>query len=199
MKHLILSEGKNDTYFLAKAVEVINPSIELDILDIEDHSIGEQKPYESEVIRDFVPSYNPYSVLLKSEGGQNSLKKVFCSLISHLCSLNLNCHILVDLDGGSTQGYVSDLNERISRIHAGNPIRLNNNKKISESELMVTEEYSITSNEITQGDFCMLAFWYSLEDFADIDKGDPWEERKEKIDSVIDDERVTNPIQQTLF
>lgn len=199
MKKLILSEGKDDTYFVHESVKRYDSGIDTDVVDIEDKTIAEQKPLESEEIREFIPRFNPYAVLAKSEGGQNSLKKIFCSLVADLARRELDFFLVIDLDGGDLEEYIDDIRLRIDDVHAGNDVILNRINQIETSDVIIIVEYEVIFNQQSIDRFCVIAFTNSLEDVAGITGSDDWETRQDKIDDVIDNPELFDPLISTLF
>ncbi|WMT06235.1 hypothetical protein NP511_12655 [Natrinema thermotolerans] len=171
MKKAFFGEGKNDSEFIEIFVEEHIDNVKFDRLDIEDINKEAVVPRESSKIRDFKEQWNPYDILIKSEGGEDKLKTGFSTLLLGLTKLPFDYYLLVDMDGGEIDDVESELNDRIHSIHNNNNIEISQNGRKDTYEHFVIQSFSVISHETITDNFEVVAFKEDLEEEAGIPDG----------------------------
>lgn len=196
---IVLGEGTNDLVLLTDIFNQHDSSVEIDTLNLEGESGSNRNPKESEKIRNFNERFNPYDVLIKAEGGKPNLKDAFCSFAKALSRMDCEVCIVFDLDGGEIRDAIDEINEKLQGIYRGNQVQIEEIDTPTETDAITARTCSIIVNGRNIDDFNMIAFSRSLEDEAGIDHDENREEIEDKIEQVIDDNEIFNPITKTVF
>jgi len=190
MKQVVLSEGKNDVCFLSSFFEKRDGSFRIREF-IGEEEDGQIRSAESREIKNFRERRNPYHVLAKSENGKSNLKQVFAALVNQLVRIDPEIVVLVDLDGGSLDGFVTDLDEQVREQHTGRGTELGDPSIIERNGDMLAAVCEVLKgNGSRKGEFRIVAFKQTLERVADVSKDEELDTRQDRIEAFLGDGHV---------
>jgi len=199
MKRLILSEGKHDTTFLEKLVRRYCSEYSIHTYDIESKSEDDRHPEQTREIRNFKEKYNPYDVFLKSEGGKENLLKVAPKIIKRQSNKDINFDFLIDLDEGSAQDIENKINKSLIERSAGKEIEIQPVDNPNKRTFVITQEFEVWVEKQYISSFNIIFIDPELEQIMGIKDSDSDRVIERKIESGIEDERIREPIIQSLF
>lgn len=201
MKQIVLSEGRRDVRLVELFYEEINPGVSFDTFHAEAVPSGEWKFQETQKIRNFIESRNPYDVLAKSENGKQSLLTMVVKLINFLVSRDsLSLTVLIDLDGGDVDALIDLFDARVRRNYAGQALGVRSVGRIDQSPVQVAHRAELigVDDSTPRGDFDIIAFRHALEFAVDIDGEEVIAEERDKLRSFVTDDRVSGPMRSVL-
>lgn len=190
MKQIVLSEGKNDVHLISSFFEKRSGTFRVKKFHGEDAD-GHIQTEETQAIKNFREPRNPYHVLAKSENGKPNVKQVFAALVGQLMRIDPEVVVLVDLDGGSLRGFVSDLNEQVQERHSGKGMELGDHSVTRRNSDMVAAECEVlTGDGKLKGEFRILAFKQTLERVADVSHSEQVEQKEQQIEQFLNEDHV---------
>lgn len=201
MKRLVLSEGRRDVRFIELFYETVIPDSSIDTFYGEDIAYSRLKNQESEAIRNFLERRNPYDVLAKSENGKDDLKTVFSKLARFLAKCPIDVTLLIDLDRGTLNGLMDDLDTRVDDTYEGRRLGLREVERVDQSQTLVAhkiELYSKTDDERLDT-FDIVAFHHDLETSIALEDADDDSDVERKLRDLVTDEQATGPLRSVLL
>jgi hypothetical protein len=199
MKRLIVSEGKHDTSFLNELIQKYHNGWKINTFDIGSKPSESRIPLETKEIRNFKQRYNPYDVLLKSEGGKPNLLKAIPTIIKRQSKDEIKFDFLLDLDNHSFDDIISQINEPLQSSSAGKRVFINACSERRKHTCMTIQEFEVYSGDKVLAKFHLICLRPELETLLNIKKDDGSNEIDEKIGQGLQDERLTEPITNALF
>jgi len=189
MKQIILSEGKNDIFFLSEFLGQFDHKIDIFIKEDEQERSGKYGD-QSNCIRSFIESRSPYDTLLKSEGGKINLLKVFCTLLIYLVRNVDEVIMVIDLDSNDDPG-IKRLDDRICDIvkskHSGGGFEIKYERLVTNCDNLVALRYQIFQwGRPMEENFIVIGFMPSLENIAGIQDNHNREEKIERIKHLLE-------------
>jgi len=201
MKRLVLSEGRRDVRLIELFCETAATDTQVETFYGEDVSYNRLKNHESNAIRNFLERRNPYDVLAKSENGKSDLKRIFSKLARFLTKTDATVILLIDLDGGSLDRLIDELDTRIEDTYQGRRLGVREVEQVDQSQALLAhraELYSKPDDECL-GDFDVIAFHHDLETAIDLDEADDDSDEERKLRDLVTDERATGPLRSVLL
>lgn len=202
---VIFAEGRRDTEFLETLVEQ-HLGYESDRYDMGNRSGGQMQRWETNLVEQFEQEWNPYDVLLKSEGGDDKLLRAFPTVLKHHRDKDLEFCLLIDLDNHNedvSTRQPADVVARLDREFARTAVRsatITTSGPRTVHGAVRTRPAEFRVNGDPECSFLVIGFRTSLEKVAEIDKLDDSTETKDRKARELADERdVREPIVQTLF
>jgi len=197
MKILVLSEGVKDVKFMNNVFSHAMSNVEIDTLSLEQLPKEAHQTEEAERIRNFNEKFNPYHILIKSEGGKSNLKRTLSSLIKFLSGENCDLVVLLDLDGGNLYSFIDEINEKLEMIYGGNDVLIEVNSEEDRVDSVCMIRCDVIINGMKVDDFSIVGFPTSLEDAAGIGSHDdaPGEINK-RIKRLAKEDSIADPIIQ---
>lgn len=198
MDRIIFGEGKNDILLIEEVSKNQNSSWKVCKFIGED-VIGNNRGKESRAIGNFTGNYNPYHLLIKSEGNKTQLKRMFSTLMTQLYPKRVNFNLLIDLDGGSFRNIVEEINARCENRFT-EEIIIPSPQRIISNDLLSAYECNLNLSGETKTSFGAIGFHHSMEIAAGIDKeNDSQDEKERKIKDLAQNSRVENAISTVFF
>lgn len=200
MKRLVLSEGRRDVRLVELFYETATTETSVDTFYGEDVSYERLKSHESEKIRNFLERRNPYDVLVKSENGKPDLKRVFSKLASFLVTADVTLVLLIDLDGGSLEELIDDLDTRVEDTYQGRRLGIRDVEQIERNRVLLANRVELYSKSDghRQGCFDLVAFHEDLETAIGLDSADEDSEEERKLRDLVTGEQSVEPLRSVL-
>lgn len=193
MKRVVLSEGKNDVHLVSSFFEECGGTYEVEQFHGEEIQT-ELRSAESRAITNFVEPRNDSDVLVKSENNKNNLQRVFAALVNQLTNSSRHTAVcvVVDLDGGTLDGFLENLDERVRGRQAGKGTTLGTHDLTARNRDMLAARCPVlTRQERVTGEFDVIAFKQTLERLTDIDRGnDDRDVKNEKVERLLDEDHI---------
>lgn len=201
MKRVVLCEGRRDVRLVETFYDELADDVSLDTFYGEDVAYERLRAQESDAIRNFRERRNPYDVLAKSENGKPDLKRVFTKLIRVLARWDIAVTLLVDLDGGSLDDLLADLDTRVRDNYSGQEFGVEFSERVNASSEQTAAVAEFRSRRDGQSidTFDVVAFHHDLETSADIDGSEQGTEEREKLVDLVTDERATAPMRSVFL
>lgn len=196
MKRIVLCEGKRDVQFLVIYYQDHSGDLEVNTFHGEEVSHSRLTNEESQKIRNFQEARNPYDILIKSENGVETLKHVFIKLVHWLVRSDLDLCLLIDLDCGSYEALIEDLDHRVRSNYQGKELGITHDELVERGQNIRACTCRLTSARGTAGAFDLLAFDSNLEEAANISDEDTWEEESRKLREFIERTPRTSILQK---
>jgi hypothetical protein len=197
MKKLIISEGKEDTAFLKEIIEDYYNGWNINIFDIESKPKESRVNIESKEIRNFQQRWNPYEILLKSEGGKPNLMQVAPIIIKRYSTEDIDFDFLIDLDRDSVDDIISSINEPLRLNSAGRDVEARCIGEPTVNDWLRVQGVEVMSEDESVTQFDMICIDKELDDIVQI------EEDSNDIDIEFNDEvhedQIKTTITQALF
>ena len=197
MKKIILCEGENDVVFLEN---VLKKLVDEKYIDVFRQSQNKEKRSQSRKIASFLNPFNSREILAKEENGWQKMIKVFCSENSRfLCECNTM--LLLDADyesfDRSIKGYTNEIkrkmNSNASNIKCKTFCEDLRTFNFEGRESIKTFKINLLFNSrktTFQRNFLITLFKPDFEEFAGIRTTDRRNEINEKIQAVVDNEKI---------
>lgn len=183
-KNIIFTEGENDLELIEDSTSETRDSVDIAKFVLEE--LGPATNYkgkESQAIRNFSEPYNPKNLLIKSEGGKPKLKSMFSTMVTQLDSLNIDFHIVIDLDGGDISDFCDDVNERC-RERFVEDVAVEPRDYTTISTDIEIHSCSLIINSQPRLDFNVITFAHSMEICAGVTSSDSKIEKERKLSSL---------------
>lgn len=134
--------------------------------------------------------YNPYRILIKSEGGKGKATTIF-SMIMDYCITRKEIEktiLMLDLDGITLKKQLYNLEQTINTRRAGESISIESNTiKEKNSIFLLENKLKTKENKIQIGrPFYLVLFVYSLEHEAEIHASDDVNSIEDKIFRLVE-------------
>ena len=208
MKKLILCEGKHDCTFFEKLFPKMNISVsEVKFFNQETRdNLRNLMDAETKELRSFSEKYNPYKILVKSEGGDDKAIKIFSRYLEYcICKQQKGIEktiLMLDLDNRGLRNKLEDdrlkensfekrlgkLEQMIDGRRVGDPIYLEREIiKKTDSIYLVKNKLKTKENKKQIGNpFYLVLFVYSLEE--ELNKIDPSNDAsiEDKISQLVE-------------
>jgi hypothetical protein len=171
MKRLILCEGKHDVLLVKSFFEHEYPDTPIETFRAKEQefsTVGSLIGMESDKIRWFDGSYHDFDVLLKSENGIENLRQVVPKIVRQLEGLHVEKRLVVDLDGGTLDEFLRDINERIRGTHNG--YSFVQTERIYKNSHLIAVKTELRKRGSPVDNYNLVAFHDNFEDSAGIDK-----------------------------
>lgn len=186
MKHIVLTEGKNDVRFVDALISKLDSNIETNKFLLNKHlkeeGGGLLLPKETRIIRKFVGRKDTKDILIKGEGSKRHLLKTFGNLLAELCQFDLNFTVVIDRDGSTIDSLTDSLRGNAENIY-GDSLNIevvSYNQLDSNIDLI---NYRVEGTNMMCDSFYCISFSSHLEDVAKINKDN---ERAEIEETVVD-------------
>lgn len=195
MSKIIFCEGKHDIFFIKEIIQARDLELTIDAYVGEEVHPNQLKNNESEAISNFIDSfdYHPHDILVKSEGGKRNLKRVFSALVNKLSSLNVDYHVLIDLDLGGSDQLVRDLDEMVRVRYRGKLSIQHSEVTLETADLLVMECDLLIDGSVVDR-FPISAFKDSLNNIAGIGDDDVGNKKRTKLRALVRDSSLTDVI-----
>lgn len=204
MKTVVLSEGKHDVHLISNILDIYRNKVTRDWFIAEELDGDDQiLPAESEAFRQFLWEGGRGDFLLKSEEGLGNLIKVFSNICADLINRtaqgdDVNCLIVVDLDGGEIEGLRERFNDKMDGFYGGN-VRLASPTERVETPDFLTWEAEIEVSGDVHDEFMLLTFKQNFESAAGFEHDALWEHKETAIRRYAEQEYVHPPIIDLIF
>ncbi|QLH83246.1 hypothetical protein [Halosimplex pelagicum] len=183
-------------------LEVVFNSVYSDLdsqrIDLEDHSSDGLIKQESSMIRKFLEYRSDKDLLLKSEGGKPKLKTAVASLSRELLDY-LDCfelYVVIDLDGGSIDGIIEDIDEELETRSTTNRASLEKSGSLEPASPFLIQD-TVFSYRHLEYEIRFITLEYTLEDVANIDKNtDSGEDQRQKVRNISQREDIQSVLSE---
>lgn len=139
----------------------------------------------------FSGEYNPYKILVKSEGGKNKAATVFSKIMKY-CITRTDIEktiLMLDLDGSALKKQLHAIEQTINTSMAGESISIESStikKTTSNSVYLIENKVKIKESKKQIGMFYLILFASSLEKVADINDSDDTTTIERKISELVE-------------
>jgi len=176
MKKVVFSEGKNDVTFLTKIHENLNMDLDYNCYIAEEFEVSQTTWLRQHKVD------NRFGYLYKSEEGLGNLIKQFRA--HSLLFDDMYLCLLVDLDGGSFNSFMEDINGKLHEDY-GNKVRISeDDREMFQDLYVINATLEITMSE--DNDLPIIAFYENLESAANINRGDDRHVKDQKIEHYLE-------------
>lgn len=198
MKQVVLCEGKRDITFFELHFRHRAEDFQVKTFVGEEVSHSRMKNEESQEIRNFQERRNPYDVLIKSENGKETLKRVFTKLVHWLVRRDIDLCLCTDLDHDSYESLIEDLDHRVQSNYEGKTLGMTHEELVEQGQVLNASTCTLTDAGTSVGHFKLLSFDSNLEDATNISSVDSDDEERTKIRAFVESSGRVSLLQEVL-
>lgn len=205
MKKIMFSEGEHDTSFLEKVFKKLGCDKSADYFDQKSVSIDEKYTAETVCLRRFFEEnpFNPYEILVKSEGGQPSMIQAACRFtFRELFPMNINPILLTDLGDGKLEFFLVKLNKEFCKRQIPISVRTDSpfhwSPLITNATVPVMLNNNVGGNPEELGKFIIIAFNSDLETSAGINDSDDSQIIDDKLSKLAEQDTILSSVKAAL-
>lgn len=202
MKQIILTEGLNDVILISKFFEEYDFRTKNFLREDMEGSSKIHRNKQDDCIRSFIEPRSPYDVLIKSEGGKDSLFNLICSEIISLVDRIEHVIIIRDLDDDSLDKISNIEKKFIDRIlnrHKCGDFKINPGEIIERCSKLIAKQYDIIKNNNNFGQFILIIIKPDLESIAKITESDDRSNKNEKIGRLVEETEISDFLNRVII
>ena len=198
MKRVVFGEGKHDAHFMCMVMSRCCTNISFDWFiaeSIDDSS--DLKPAQEPAVREFVYDRDT-GILIKSEEGENNLRKLVGYYSEYVLDAKFDCIIVSDLDHGGVDELISSIDQKMHNYYSGKITIPDYSLVDSDPPLRLWNLEFKTTLSDDSAEVPLLTFDIDLEDAAGIDYADTWYQRSIDLNNFSKQQYVIDIVRQAL-